>query len=276
MIRRRGFTLIELLVVIAIIALLLSILMPAMRKVKEQGNMVKCLANLRQWNLIFAMYLQDNDGKFFSGFGDNAWWWTSQLEDKIESYKQNPLWFCPKAQAPLADEFHNPTGRMTIYTAWGIYTRDYQGHDQMCVDGVSGSYGLNGWLLNTSAGPNTALAENRNSNDFWKTPQVRGAAQIPAFAEALRFDLWPLHSNPPADNELAAWTAQNHMARTCINRHIGHLNISFCDWSARKVGLKELWTLRWSKGFNTAGPWTVAGGATADDWPDWIRPFKEY
>jgi hypothetical protein len=50
----------------------------------------------------------------------------------------------------------------------------------------------------------------------------------------------------------------------------------FLDWSVRKVGLKELWTLRWSPGFNTAGPWTKAGGVRPDDWPEWIRGFKDY
>jgi len=54
--KRRGFTLIELLVVIAIIALLLSILMPALRRGKEQGKMGRCLGNLRQWNLIASMH----------------------------------------------------------------------------------------------------------------------------------------------------------------------------------------------------------------------------
>jgi len=44
----------------------------------------------------------------------------------------------------------------------------------------------------------------------------------------------------------------------------------------RKVGLKELWTLKWSKSFNTAGPWTPAGGVTAADWPGWIRPLRDY
>ena len=50
--RRRGFTLVELLVVIAIIAVLMAILMPALRRVKEQANMIKCQANLDQWGLL--------------------------------------------------------------------------------------------------------------------------------------------------------------------------------------------------------------------------------
>ena len=44
---KQGFTLIELLVVISIIALLLSILMPALQKIKEQARAVICTANLR-------------------------------------------------------------------------------------------------------------------------------------------------------------------------------------------------------------------------------------
>ena len=62
MCRRKGFTLIELLVVIAIIALLLSILMPALSRVKKQARGVACQANLHQWSLIYKLYCDDNDG----------------------------------------------------------------------------------------------------------------------------------------------------------------------------------------------------------------------
>jgi len=54
--KRRGFTLIELLVVIAIIALLMAILMPVLRKAREQGKDIVCRNNLRQIGLAANFY----------------------------------------------------------------------------------------------------------------------------------------------------------------------------------------------------------------------------
>lgn len=62
--RSKGFTLVELLVVIAIIAILLSVLTPALRKAKEQAQIVLCKSNLKQYSLGMKMYLDDNKDHF--------------------------------------------------------------------------------------------------------------------------------------------------------------------------------------------------------------------
>ncbi len=63
----KGFTLIELLVVIAIIAILLAILMPALSRVKEQGKRAACLSNLKQLQLAWSMYADENDDNIVNG-----------------------------------------------------------------------------------------------------------------------------------------------------------------------------------------------------------------
>jgi prepilin-type N-terminal cleavage/methylation domain-containing protein/prepilin-type processing-associated H-X9-DG protein len=60
--RSAGFTLVELLVVIAIITLLISMLLPALRKVRQQSITVSCASNLRQIGQLLAMYEGDNKG----------------------------------------------------------------------------------------------------------------------------------------------------------------------------------------------------------------------
>ncbi|MCK5595025.1 prepilin-type N-terminal cleavage/methylation domain-containing protein [bacterium] len=68
-----GFTLIELLVVIAIIALLASMLLPALASAREMGRRAVCISNLKQLSLVFMMYSNDNDGWFPPAAADINW-----------------------------------------------------------------------------------------------------------------------------------------------------------------------------------------------------------
>ncbi len=66
--RGLGFTLIELLVVIAIIAILASLLLPALSKAKMRGQSIACLTRLKQLQMGWIMYCDDNDGKMPQNF----------------------------------------------------------------------------------------------------------------------------------------------------------------------------------------------------------------
>src|SRR5271169_1389819 len=82
---RRGFTLVELLVVIGIIALLISILLPALNRAREQANLVSCSSNLRQLGQMCQIYAAENHGylpygwaQLSGGDGDYNWgWWNT-------------------------------------------------------------------------------------------------------------------------------------------------------------------------------------------------------
>ena len=236
---------------------------------RRRAKEMVCLSNLRQWGEIFQSYTNDNNGYFYSGVGPAGFWWVADLEDRYQSYKQNRLWFCPTARTPMQDEHGALVTVPDTFKAWGIFNRS--SYESLCEDGIAGSYGLNAWVLNAAGASGMYQPEY-----YWRRSRVEGAANIPVFLEAKRFDSRPLHYDTPPAYEAQPWSQQDQMGNSCFNRHNGAVNALFMDWSARKVGLKKLWTLKWHRQFYTEGPWTRAGGVQPSDWPQWMRDFRDY
>lgn len=101
--KNKSFTLIELLVVIAIIAILASMLLPALGKAKEKAYAIYCTNNLKSIATGTFLYANDNDG-FIPRSISEDWmtWWTQLVADskmlpRPTKYGQDGNWFCPSA-----------------------------------------------------------------------------------------------------------------------------------------------------------------------------------
>jgi prepilin-type N-terminal cleavage/methylation domain-containing protein len=268
MVKVKGFTLIELLVVIAIIALLMAILMPALQRVKGQAQKVSCQARLRQWGLAFKFYTDDNNG-YFNRREQELWMTAMQ-----PYYNRDPdMLLCPTA-----------TKLMENAGDWGTFKASTN-------IGFIFSYGINSWT-NNNAGDRGST---RWVEWFWKNAQNNTSVapgtrtttgksvntnEIPVFGDCTWYDAWPQHQDEPVTHPDAFGIGNKgtsgEMNHFSIDRHNGFVNLVFMDWSARGVGLKELWTLKWNRAYDTNGPWTKGGGVRPEDWPAWLRRFKDY
>jgi prepilin-type N-terminal cleavage/methylation domain-containing protein/prepilin-type processing-associated H-X9-DG protein len=270
--RQKGFTLIELLVVIAIVALLLSVMMPALKKAKQKAQAVVCSSNLKQFGILFAMYASDNEERFCDGGDNGGEDWPNFLRPY---YDLADIRCCPIASKIKNDPAVWGMGSTT--EPWGPWP-DPALYWQ--YPGDYGSYGINIWICWMDGGGiwTDGLAY---ADDYWgKTTGFTGvsANAVPILSDSAWCGLWveaggPITPPPEPD------VFDSSIANFVINRHNGHVNMLFADFTVRKVGLKELWTLKWHRSFNTANEWTIAGGvgrAGGQDWPQWMQGFKDY
>jgi prepilin-type N-terminal cleavage/methylation domain-containing protein len=260
-IKGRGFTLIELLVVIAVIALLMSILGPSLSMTRKKAKAVACQSRLKQWGHVFSTYTVDNDSHFMNGrvSRNDPYWWPAGEGGGVGSwwflvlepyYKDATLRLCPIATKPYQE------GGRAPFAAWLTFLGD------------SGSYGANGYIVNSPVG--LAFQLGRSTDKNWRTINVRGGANIPLFLDCLYVDGWPQQCDVPQDT--GGWwedvLGEDEMRRFCISRHEGCINGVFFDSSVRKIGLKELWKLKWHRGYDVNG--------APPDWPRWMASYLRH
>jgi prepilin-type N-terminal cleavage/methylation domain-containing protein/prepilin-type processing-associated H-X9-DG protein len=293
--RATGFTLIELLVVVSIIALLMAVLLPALHGARQRARAVVCRTHLKQWGTTLALYLEEREGRFalaspgpmpvlslLRGVNLNFLKLPTDPNalERYHAVETRGISCCPMATRTTGRVDLKATGggqvllEMSaggVFLAWEI---------QKPTPAFRGSHGINRNLFAPSMFVGSDLLAGGSKREL-NIYALKQCGAIPALLDAAGPNAWMIKADEPPpkwEPSDAHPSSVSLMTNTylCINRHNGALNTLFLDWSVRPVGLKELWTLKWHGYFDTAGPWTKAGGVKLEDWPAWMRKFKDY
>jgi prepilin-type N-terminal cleavage/methylation domain-containing protein/prepilin-type processing-associated H-X9-DG protein len=271
--KNKAFTLIELLVVIAIIALLLSILVPALTKVKETAKSAICKSNLKQWNILLGLYVGNNEGKFPDADWDNdgtndghGQWWIQPLKKYYS--EDTEILLCAKAKkhpedVPGSDTFPEwwSGEYLKADECWG--SRDKE-PSPTAGEWTWSSYAPNAWIMNPQEGTWGAPA----NAPFWgRLEDITNPSRVPLFLDCRWVDAWPDDTDKPDSEEHGTNDGQGFMGHFTILRHGKSINGVFGDGSARRIALTELWELKWHKTFNTNNDYSNA----TISFPSWMR-----
>jgi prepilin-type processing-associated H-X9-DG protein len=253
----------------------------------EIAKMVVCQAELNRMHHAVSMFSQDNDGYLWPD-----WWsqtylaqqdadnldynpitgvmWTYVLQD----YLRNPkILFCPSARKVASIDGNTPDPRPAYrewgHTNWAWYT---PWAPPMKATGKSAmsSYGINDFV----AKPYRLNQFDQANADkqYWGSLNQEGADKIPLLFDSAWYATTPTDSSPPNPSALDKYHYPYTFGSVCLPRHNGGINMLFMDGSIRRVVIKELWGLKWSRQFNTNNQYTRPDYGR---WPAWIEALPQ-